>query len=56
VSRGADPKTVAEELAVSLPTVRTHLRRVFDKTGTHRQADLVRLILTLHPFTSVPES
>jgi DNA-binding CsgD family transcriptional regulator/PAS domain-containing protein len=56
VSRGAEPKAIAHELAVSIPTVRTHLRRVFEKTGTHRQADLVRLILTLHPFSSVPES
>ena len=30
---------------VSLATVRTHVQRAFDKTGTHRRADLVRLIL-----------
>jgi DNA-binding CsgD family transcriptional regulator len=28
-------------------TVRTHLQRVFDKTGTHRQAELVQLIAEL---------
>lgn len=38
---------IAEELSVSLTTVRTHLQRIFDKTGTHRQAELVRLLLTL---------
>jgi DNA-binding CsgD family transcriptional regulator len=29
--------------------VRTHLQHVFDKTDTHRQADLVRLLTTLLP-------
>jgi DNA-binding CsgD family transcriptional regulator len=37
---------VADRLGVSLATVRTHVQRAFDKTGTHRQADLVRLLLT----------
>jgi DNA-binding CsgD family transcriptional regulator len=32
-----------------LTTVRTHLRRVFVKTDTHRQAELVRLLSTLTP-------
>lgn len=35
---------VADELSVSLSTVRTHLQRVYDKTGVRRQAGLVRLI------------
>lgn len=38
---------VADSLGVTLSTVRTHLQRVFDKTGTHRQADLVRALLQL---------
>jgi DNA-binding CsgD family transcriptional regulator len=36
---------VADRLGLSLATVRTHVQRAFDKTGTHRQADLVRLLL-----------
>jgi DNA-binding CsgD family transcriptional regulator len=36
---------IAEELSISLSTVRTHLQHVFDKTDTHRQAELVRLLL-----------
>ncbi|MGZ4510039.1 MAG: helix-turn-helix transcriptional regulator [Mycobacterium sp.] len=48
---GADPKQISDELAVSLPTVRTHLQHVFDKTDTHRQAELVRLLLVLSPVT-----
>jgi len=44
---GADLKQIAEELSVSLTTVRTHLQHVFDKTDTHRQAELVRLLAAL---------
>ena len=35
---------VAEALGVAATTVKTHLRRVFEKTGTGRQADLVKLV------------
>jgi DNA-binding CsgD family transcriptional regulator len=49
VLRGADPRHIAEEMSVSLTTVRTHLQHVFDKTDTHRQADLVRLLMRLGP-------
>lgn len=49
VMHGADPKQVSEELSISLTTVRTHLQHVFDKTDTHRQAELVRLLLVLSP-------
>jgi DNA-binding CsgD family transcriptional regulator len=34
---------VAPMLGIAEATVRTHLQRVFDKTGTKRQADLVKL-------------
>jgi DNA-binding CsgD family transcriptional regulator len=47
IVRGADLKQISEELSVSVTTVRTHLQHVFDKTGTHRQAELVRTLLTL---------
>ena len=42
---GEDLKHVAQILQVSMNTARTHLKRVFDKTGTTRQAELVRLLL-----------
>jgi DNA-binding CsgD family transcriptional regulator len=41
---GGSVPEIAEALGVSEPTVKSHLRRLFDKTGTRRQADLVRLV------------
>jgi DNA-binding CsgD family transcriptional regulator len=35
---------VAPVLGISEPTVKTHLQRVFEKTGTNRQADLIKLV------------
>jgi DNA-binding CsgD family transcriptional regulator len=34
---------VADALGISAATVKTHLQRLFDKTGSRRQADLVKL-------------
>jgi len=42
-------RAAADRLGISLTTARTHLARVFDKTGTRRQAELVRLILQSQP-------
>ena len=42
---GASPGQAADSLGVSVITVRNQLASVFDKTGTHRQADLVRLMM-----------
>jgi DNA-binding CsgD family transcriptional regulator len=42
-------QAVAKRLCISLTTVRTHLAHVFDKTGTHRQVELVRLLLQSQP-------
>jgi DNA-binding CsgD family transcriptional regulator len=36
---------VAKALGISETTVKTHLRHVFEKTGTTRQADLVKLVV-----------
>ncbi len=40
-------QNVADELHVTLSTVRVHLQRVFEKTGTRRQAELVRMLIEL---------
>jgi DNA-binding CsgD family transcriptional regulator len=47
VLRGHGLQYVADELHVTLSTVRVHLQRVFEKTGTNRQAELVRLLIEL---------
>jgi DNA-binding CsgD family transcriptional regulator len=39
IVKGDGLQAAADRLGVSLATVRTHLRHVFDKTGTLRQAD-----------------
>lgn len=49
VSRGVGLRPIADELTLSLATVKTHLQHVFAKTATHRQAELVRLLLNLVP-------
>jgi len=43
VELGGIPPT-ARAYEVSPETIKTHLRRVFDKTGTSRQTDLVKLV------------
>ena len=41
--QGMTPTETAAALGISEPTVRTHLQRLFTKTGTRRQAELMRL-------------
>ena len=47
VCAGRAPREVAAHLGLSENTIRTHLRHVFEKTGTARQSELVRLMLSL---------
>jgi DNA-binding CsgD family transcriptional regulator/PAS domain-containing protein len=42
---GAGIADAAQALSISVETVRTHLKRIFSKTGTTRQAELVRLFM-----------
>jgi DNA-binding CsgD family transcriptional regulator len=49
LAEGKSLKEVAEAQHVSLHTVRHHLNRIFAKTGTRRQSDLVRLLLSCAP-------
>ena len=48
---GSDVVAAAANLNVTPATIRTHLKRIFAKTGTFRQAELVAL---LTPLISVP--
>jgi PAS domain-containing protein len=43
---------IAEERSVRMPTLRTQMRSILDKTGTDRQADLIRLIVGLPAIRS----
>ena len=51
---GLSLQEAAEELEVSTNTVRTHLRSVFAKTNTSRQADLLREVITGVAYLSKP--
>jgi DNA-binding CsgD family transcriptional regulator len=45
IARGAPPEIAARELKISRETARNQLKSVFAKTDTHRQSELVALIL-----------
>jgi DNA-binding CsgD family transcriptional regulator len=47
---GDSPEQLAEALAIRISTARWHLASLYRKTGTNRQAELVRLLLSL-PIT-----
>ena len=52
VMKGMDLGQAANNLGTSLNTVRTHLRRMYDKMKVHSQTTLVRVILS----TSSPDN
>jgi DNA-binding CsgD family transcriptional regulator/PAS domain-containing protein len=46
-------RKVADSLGISEATVKTHLQHLFEKTGTHRQSDLIGLVAgSASPFAS----
>jgi DNA-binding CsgD family transcriptional regulator len=44
--RGLSVEDAAAELGLTVQTTRSRLKTVFEKTNTHRQAELVRMVLT----------
>lgn len=48
IAKGDGKPAAARRLGISFATARTHLSRIFEKTGVHRQAELVRLVLGQH--------
>ena len=51
LTAGNDLPTVADILKMSGETARSHLKSIFRKTGAKRQADLVRMALSLPSFS-----
>jgi pSer/pThr/pTyr-binding forkhead associated (FHA) protein/DNA-binding CsgD family transcriptional regulator len=47
IAGGATDRQIADELFISIRTVRSHLDRISEKTGIRRRADLTRLALQL---------
>ena len=50
---GRSVADIGAQLKISPNTVKTHLRRVFAKTGVHRQAELASIIASLKLMTGV---
>lgn len=46
LTQGMTVREAAGTLGISEPTAKTHLQKLFQKTGTDRQADLMRLVMS----------
>lgn len=46
---GAGVSQAAEQIGISTTTAKTHLQRIFSKTGTNRQAELINLVMSSVP-------
>jgi DNA-binding NarL/FixJ family response regulator len=46
---GLSVKEASEMLGISEATSKTHLQRIFDKTGTSKQSELIRLLMSSAP-------
>jgi len=44
IADGKPPQETADHLGISVNTVKTHLQKIFAKTNTGRQADLIHLV------------
>jgi DNA-binding CsgD family transcriptional regulator/PAS domain-containing protein len=49
IARGQTPQDAADALGVTVTTVKTHLQKLFAKTETTRQAELVQLVTKMSP-------
>jgi DNA-binding CsgD family transcriptional regulator len=55
LAQGLGAKEAADMLGIGEPTVRTHLQRMYAKTDTARQAELLRLLQNASPPVRAPE-
>ena len=49
LAQGLGGKEAADMLGISEPTIRTHLQRIYSKTDTVGQVDLLRLLQNATP-------
>jgi DNA-binding CsgD family transcriptional regulator len=54
IAKNFSAAQIAETLGTTLHTIRTHLRHIFEKTGTERQIDLVHLLLRILAALQTP--
>lgn len=47
LAEGATPESYSALRDIGISTVRTQLQSAFEKTGTHRQSDLMRLVMSI---------
>jgi len=52
--QGSGLVDTARTLRVAVPTARTHLQHIFEKTNVNSQAELVRLVMNSSLQLSVP--
>lgn len=52
LARGLSLQAAAAEAGLQFSTVRTYLNRIFRKTGTNQQSQLVALLKSAHPLQS----
>jgi DNA-binding CsgD family transcriptional regulator len=45
IARGSSARQAADDLGLSYNTLKTHLKRIFEKTGTRSQGELIRLLV-----------
>ena len=49
LAEGLPPAEIAARLGIEIATARVHLRSIFEKTGSRRQAELATLLARLLP-------
>ncbi|HBC19582.1 MAG TPA: hypothetical protein DC022_12740 [Alcanivorax sp.] len=47
IARGQKPRQIADQLSLSVHTVRHHIKNIYRKTGAHSQSQLTALVLNL---------
>lgn len=55
LATGKRPEEIAQMMSVTMPTVNYHLRNIYQKSGTSRQSDAVRLLRLVPLALPVPD-